>query len=96
MSETSTNETVGETPTDAARIARMNAAREAKKVEGRLEVLDPIEKAVRNPTSRKLAIAAKCWDCVGAGADPNPRREIRECPITKCGLWPVRPYQPKD
>jgi hypothetical protein len=57
--------------------------------------LDPIAKAAANPRNRKLAIAAKCWDCIGAGADPNPRGAIRECPSENCPLWPVRPYQRK-
>jgi len=58
-------------------------------------VLSPIEKARKNPTSLRAAINGKCWDCVGAGNDPNPRRDIRECTITDCTLWPVRPYQTK-
>jgi hypothetical protein len=58
--------------------------------------LDPIQKARENPTSLRAAINGKCWDCAGAGADPNTRKAIREC---KCGdyctLWSVRPYQKK-
>lgn len=57
------------------------------------ERLDPLEKARRNPTSLRKAITAKCWDCIGAGADPNPREAIRECQIADCPLWPVRPWQ---
>lgn len=56
-------------------------------------VLDPIAKAKANPQSLRLAINGKCWDCIGAGADPNPRRLIRDCEVTDCALWPVRPYQ---
>lgn len=55
--------------------------------------LDPLEKARKNPKSLRAAVNAKCWECVGAGWDPGPRRAIRECTITKCPLWPVRPYQ---
>lgn len=55
--------------------------------------LDPIEKARQNPNSLRLSINAKCFDCVGAGADPNPRGAIRDCPIKGCALFPVRPYQ---
>ena len=59
-----------------------------------IERLDPIEKARRNPKSLRLAITAKCWDCVGAGEDPKPRQAIQDCPCGKhCPLWPVRPYQ---
>ena len=73
-------------------LARQAAA--AKRAAGiSLERLDPIEKARRNPKSLRLAINGKCWDCVGAGADPNPRGAIRECAITDCTLHPVRPYQ---
>ncbi len=55
--------------------------------------IDPIEKARRNPASLRLAINGKCWDCIGAGNDPNPRGAIRDCEIPDCTLWPVRPYQ---
>lgn len=56
-------------------------------------ILNPIEKARRSPASLRAAINGKCWDCVGAGADPNPRGAIRDCAIRDCTLWPVRPYQ---
>jgi len=59
-----------------------------------VERIDPIEKARKNPKSLRLAITAKCWDCVGAGSDPNPRRAIKYCPCgEKCPLWHCRPYQ---
>ncbi|QBJ80548.1 hypothetical protein DKK66_20095 (plasmid) [Aquitalea sp. USM4] len=57
--------------------------------------LDPIEKARTNPQSKALAIRAKCWECVGAGHDANPRQEIRDCSVTHCPLHPVRPWQSK-
>jgi len=60
------------------------------------ERLNPIEKALKNPKSLRAAINGKCWDCVGAGADPNPRKLIRKCECGKnCPLYPVRPYQKK-
>lgn len=59
-------------------------------------ILDPIEKARRNPKSLRLAINGNCWGCIGAGADPNPRGAIRDCTIRSCTLWPVRPYQASD
>lgn len=34
-----------------------------------------------------------CFECVGAGADPNPPRLIRDCECTDCPLHPVRPHQ---
>ena len=59
----------------------------------KVERLDPIEKARRNPKSLRLAINGHCWDCIGAGADPHPKSDIRNCAILECTLWPVRPYQ---
>jgi len=58
-------------------------------------VRDWIEKAAKNPASLRMAVNAMCWDCVGAGADANPRQAIRDCEIKKCPLWNVRPYQEK-
>jgi len=53
----------------------------------------PLERAQANPRSLRSAINGKCFDCVGAGADPNPPRLIRECSSARCPLHPVRPYQ---
>ena len=77
---------------ELARLKRTEMAAAGIKV----VVLDPIEKARRNPKSLRLAINGKCFDCVGAGHDPNPRGAIRECAILDCSLWPVRPYQRGD
>lgn len=79
--------------TPALEAAR--AAREAKLAAGiPLERLDPMQRAAANPTSRSLAIAAKCFDCVGgSNADGGYRRCIRECPSTRCALYAFRPYQ---
>ena len=60
------------------------------------ERLDPIERARRNPTSKALAIKAKCFECVGAGSDANPRAAVRDCSIAMCPLHPVRPWQAKS
>ncbi len=54
------------------------------------EKLDPIERAIQNPNSRKLAVWAKCWDC-----SCFQKTEIRLCPIVKCSLYNFRPYKPK-
>ena len=76
------------------RLAAARAAQAAKRARGdKVEILDPVEKAKRNPASRALAIAAKCWDCQGGDADPHPRWRIGNCQITDCPLWPLRPYQ---
>lgn len=77
-------------------LEKAHEARRAAKEAGQPIVrLDPIEKAKRKPTSLRLAISAKCADCVGWHGDPNPRGRIRDCPSTKCPLHPVRPYQKK-
>ncbi len=55
----------------------------------------PIERARENPRSLRLAVTAKCFDCVGGDCDPNPRGRIASCPAAKCPLHPVRPYQGK-
>lgn len=60
------------------------------------EIKNPLEKAVANPESLRLAINAKCYDCIGQDADPDWRGSIRECICTDCPLYPVRPYQPKS
>lgn len=60
---------------------------------------NPIVRLARNPKSFRLAINAKCADCEGCTADriePGFRQRIRTCTITKCPLWPLRPYQDKD
>lgn len=53
---------------------------------------NPAEKAKSNPSSRSLAIAAKCFDCQGEDADPGWRWRIGNC-AAACPLVPVRPYQ---
>ena len=76
-------------------LEKARAARAAKLAAGEpIERLDPIERAKLKPTSLRAAINGKCASCVcWVGGDPNPRERIRECPSTKCPLWPVRPYQ---
>jgi hypothetical protein len=80
---------------DALKKAQqINAERRAAGI--KTTVKDPIEKANADPKSLRKAINGKCWDCIGAGCDPNPRAAIRDCVITDCTLWPVRPYQAKS
>ena len=75
-------------------LARAHAVMKARRENGEIIVrLDPIQKAAKKPTSLRLAITGKCWDCIGGDSDPNPRMRIRECPVTRCTLHPVRPYQ---
>jgi hypothetical protein len=75
-------------------LERAHAARKARAAAGEALVrLDPMEKARRKPTSLRLAVNAKCADCVGWHGDPGARGRIRDCSCTKCPLHPVRPYQ---
>ncbi len=55
--------------------------------------LDPIEKAHRNPGSMRAAVNGKCWECSGKDIDSGTRQRIRDCPITDCCLFSVRPFQ---
>jgi hypothetical protein len=73
-------------------LAAAHAARLRMKEAGiEPERLSPIERARRFPASLRFAINAKCWDCQGGDADPNPRQRIRDCEIIECPLHPVRP-----
>ena len=51
------------------------------------------EKIRENPNSRKIAIGAKCWDCVAGDYHKHGIAEIRKCPITECALYKFRPYK---
>lgn len=55
----------------------------------------PIERAQNKPTSLRLAVTAKCWECMGGGIEgrTHTRKAIRECTSRSCPLLPVRPYQ---
>jgi hypothetical protein len=57
------------------------------------ERLDPTQRAARKPTSLRLAVTAKCWDCQGGDADGGVRLRVRDCPVARCSLHPVRPWQ---
>lgn len=69
----------------------LKAWRERGGVRG--ETRSPIEKSEQNPTSLRLAINAKCYDCQGQDADPGWRQRIADCNDVACPLVPVRPYQ---
>lgn len=53
----------------------------------------PIIKARANPGSLRLAINAKCCECMGGSNEPGWRREVRECSSRTCPLYPVRPFR---
>lgn len=50
-------------------------------------------KTIPATPSRKLCAASRCWQCEHGNDDPNGHVRIANCSVTKCGLWPVRPYQ---
>jgi hypothetical protein len=78
-------------------LEKAHAAMAARRAAGiKLVQLNPLEKAAKNPTSLRLAINAKCWDCQGGDCDPGIRQRIGACSVTKCPLHPVRPYQRAD
>lgn len=60
------------------------------------EMRDPLQKAAARPDSLRLAINAKCYDCIGRDGDTDWRGSIRGCVCCDCPLYPVRPYQPKN
>jgi hypothetical protein len=57
---------------------------------------DPLAKARGTPTSLRLAINAKCYDCGGQDSDPGWHDRIRHCAVPGCSLYPVRPFQRGD
>jgi hypothetical protein len=69
---------------------------EAGEVEAPERAADPLERARRKPTSLKLAVAARCWQCQGEGEDSGWREAIGTCAVPGCALWPHRPYQKRD
>lgn len=79
-----------------AGLQRAQETLAAKRAAGELVQLSPLERAAKNPTSLRAAINGKCADCVCWGGDPNPRERIRNCPVTRCPLHAVRPYQRGD
>ena len=52
-------------------------------------------KLARNPGSRKFAIWAKCFDCVGGDQDLGWTDSIRHCPVVACALHDFRPMKPR-
>ena len=76
----------------------MNSGLEAAKAK-RLEMLsrgeklcrDPMEKARKNPKSKRAAINAMCFDCVGGNSDGGWRNLVETCQIENCPLFLHRP-----
>ena len=76
---------------EKARI-RLREKREA----GVTARLSPTDKAQLKPNSLRLAVTAKCVECMGGASVPNFRKDIRECTSPTCPLYAVRPYQRKE
>lgn len=78
-------------------LERAHALAKARREAGEVLIRrDPLQKARAKPTSLRLAVSAKCYDCVGQDQDPGFRARIRDCTVTLCPLHPVRPYQRGD
>ena len=82
---------------DLTPLQKAHAALAARRAAGDLTPrLDPIAKAKANPKSLRLAVTAKCFECMGGGEDTGTRKLIRACTSSNCPLHPLRPYQAKD
>jgi hypothetical protein len=54
----------------------------------------PMEKHEEDRTSRKKAIDAYCYECMGCDLDPGNKWKIGNCKSPDvCPLWHVRPHQ---
>lgn len=89
------SQTGGDAPSRADRLTKARAAAAAKRAQGEKLYRDPIQRARAKPTSLRLAIAAKCYECTGSGADAGWRETIRSCSVD-CPLRELRPYQRTD
>jgi len=86
------------TPLEKAHLA-LEQKRDAGEVVRRLT---PVEKFLRNPSSRTAAVQANCFLCVGGAADPGWRWRIGNCALgpltnpenlTGCPFYAMRPYR---
>lgn len=79
---------------------------EGDDADGQKRHLDPLYRAaVAHPrhsavsrASKKAAIAARCWECLGCDDDfhaPAGKERIKACASVACELHSVRPYQPE-
>lgn len=64
------------------------AMRKKREAGEKIERSSWIEKSHKNPTSLRLAINGKCWECSN-----EQREEIRKCPMIDCTLYHLRPYK---
>ena len=80
-----------------ARETHANNDGSTKKQEQTIITHNWIIKAKANPTSRKLAMAAMCFQCMGGTVeelpDPGWKNLIATCTSMDCMMRPFRPYQ---
>lgn len=57
--------------------------------------MTPVEAAAAKPKSAKLAIAAFCYNCMGANSNrPHVTKTmVRDCTAKDCALYPHRGWQ---
>lgn len=83
---------------NTAAIKKAQAKRAELRESGQLEIKEHnlILKYKRNPKSRKLAIYANCFECMGGTEadmpDPGWKEAIRDCTSAECNLFQFRPY----
>lgn len=66
-------------------VERLKRARESASG----KKLNPRERWEKKPTSLRVSVNAKCYECCG---EEGYIRRIRYCQIFDCPLWYVRPY----
>jgi hypothetical protein len=74
-------------------LQKARAVRDQMALEGTIRVRNPVEKLADRPMSLRLAVTARCWQCEGQDADPGVKGRVRDCLVTDCALWAVRPWQ---
>ena len=83
----SEQETANLTPLEKGRLAYQE-----KLARGEIKRMTPEEKSKAHPSSMRLAINSNCWDCVG---QENWIKRVRECEITNCSFFELRPHKQK-
>ena len=79
---------------DMAQLNKLASEAKARRIaQGLPGLKSPLEKPAENPGSLRLAINAKCYDCIGRDYDPDWRGSIRHCACTDCPLYAVRPFR---
>ncbi len=68
-------------------LRKAHAEYQKKLKAGLVERLDPIGRSIKNPTSLRRAIDAKCFECNG---QENWINRTKYCNIVDCPLWKVR------